>query len=178
MRTVKIIVPFAAGSANDVSARFYADGLTRRWGKPVVVENRPGADAVVGGGAFANARDDHTLLYGTASMVTVSPLLQDSLPYDPSLDMLPIASTASSTWSSRFTTALRCARCRSWQNWPERSRVNCRGVRARACHTSFSRQCWRGTGSSRSTSLIGMPRPSRRILARDGSKFFPTPCCR
>ena len=68
VRTVKVIVPFAAGSANDVSARFYADGLTRRWGKPVVVENRPGADAVVGGGAFANARDDHTLLYGTASM--------------------------------------------------------------------------------------------------------------
>ncbi|WP_456768628.1 Bug family tripartite tricarboxylate transporter substrate binding protein [Bradyrhizobium sp. USDA 3650] len=96
MRNVKIIVPFAAGSANDASARFYADGLTRRWGKPVIVENRPGADAVVGGGAFANARDDHTLLYGTASMVTVSPLLQDSLPYDPSRDMVPIASTASS----------------------------------------------------------------------------------
>jgi tripartite-type tricarboxylate transporter receptor subunit TctC len=96
VRNVKIIVPFAAGSANDASARLYADGLTRRWGKPVIVENRPGADAVVGGGAFANARDDHTLLYGTASMVTVSPLLQDSLPYDPSRDMVPIASTASS----------------------------------------------------------------------------------
>lgn len=95
-RAVKIIVPFAAGSANDVSARFYADGLTTRWGKPVVVENRPGADAIVGGGAFANARDDHTLLYGTASMVTVSPLLQDVLPYDPSRDMVPISSTASS----------------------------------------------------------------------------------
>src|SRR3954470_12147288 len=96
VRNVKIIVPFAAGSANDASARFYADGLTRRWGKPVIVENRPGADTVVGGGAFANARDDHTLLYGTASMVTVSPLLQDSLPYDPSRDMVPISSTASS----------------------------------------------------------------------------------
>jgi len=96
VHTVKIIVPFAAGSANDVSARFYADGLAKRWGKPVVVENRPGADAVVGGGAFANARDDHTLLYGTASMLTVNPLLQDSLPYDPSRDMVPIASTASS----------------------------------------------------------------------------------
>jgi tripartite-type tricarboxylate transporter receptor subunit TctC len=95
-RAVKIIVPFAAGSANDVSARFYADGLTTRWGKPVVIENRPGADAIVGGGAFANARDDHTLLYGTASMVTVSPLLQDVLPYDPSRDMMPISSTASS----------------------------------------------------------------------------------
>ena len=68
-------MPFAAGSANDVSARLYAEGLARRWAKPVIVENKPGADAIVGVGAFANAKDDHTLLYGTASMVTVSPLL-------------------------------------------------------------------------------------------------------
>ena len=95
-RAVKVIVPFAAGSANDVSARLYADGLARRWAKPVIVENKPGADAIVGGGAFANAKDDHTLLYGTASMVTVSPLLQEVLPYDPSRDMVPISSTASS----------------------------------------------------------------------------------
>jgi tripartite-type tricarboxylate transporter receptor subunit TctC len=95
-RAVKVIVPFAAGSANDVSARLYADGLARRWAKPVIIENKPGADAIVGGGAFANAKDDHTLLYGTASMVTVSPLLQEVLPFDPSRDMVPISSTASS----------------------------------------------------------------------------------
>src|SRR5258705_5477493 len=95
-RAVKVIVPFAAGSANDVSARLYADGLAKRWAKPVIVENKPGADAIVGGGAFANAKDDHTLLYGTASMVTVSPLLQEVLPFDPSRDMVPISSTASS----------------------------------------------------------------------------------
>ena len=94
-RTVKIIVPFPAGTANDVGARVYADGLAKRWGQPVVIENKPGADAIVGGGAFAGARDDHTLLYGTASMVTVSPLLQETLPYDPSRDMVPLSSTAS-----------------------------------------------------------------------------------
>jgi tripartite-type tricarboxylate transporter receptor subunit TctC len=95
-RAVKVIVPFAAGSANDVSARLYTDGLAKRWGKPVIVENKPGADTIIGGGAFANARDDHTLLYGTASMVTVSPLLQEVLPYDPARDLVPISSTASS----------------------------------------------------------------------------------
>ena len=95
-RAVKIIVPFSAGSANDVSARLYAEGLARRWGKPVIVENKPGADTLVGGGAFANARDDHTLLCGTASMITVSPLLQEVLPYDPFRDMVPISSMASS----------------------------------------------------------------------------------
>ena len=95
-RTVKVIVPFAAGSANDVSARLYTDGLAKRWSKPVIVENKPGADTIIGGGAFANARDDHTLLYGTGSMITVSPLLQDVLPYDPSRDLVPISATASS----------------------------------------------------------------------------------
>jgi tripartite-type tricarboxylate transporter receptor subunit TctC len=95
-RAVKIVVPFPAGSANDAAARMYADGLSRRWARPVIVENKPGADAIIGGGAFANARDDHTLLYGTASMITVNPLLQAALPYDPILDMVPIAPGASS----------------------------------------------------------------------------------
>jgi tripartite-type tricarboxylate transporter receptor subunit TctC len=95
-RIVKIIVPFPAGSANDAAARLYADGLSRRWAFPAIIENKPGADAIVGGGAFASAGDDHTLLYGTASMVTVNPLLQSSLPYDPILDMVPIAPGASS----------------------------------------------------------------------------------
>ncbi|WP_409362778.1 Bug family tripartite tricarboxylate transporter substrate binding protein [Bradyrhizobium sp. CIR18] len=62
----------------------------------MVVENRPGADAIVGGAAFANAKDDHTLLFGTASMITVNPLLQEGLPYDPARDMVPISSGASS----------------------------------------------------------------------------------
>lgn len=95
-RTVKVIVPFPAGAANDTAARLYADGLSRRWGVPVVVENKPGADAIVGGGAFASAKDDHTLLYGTASMLTVNPLLQSNLPYDPASDMVAIAAGASS----------------------------------------------------------------------------------
>jgi tripartite-type tricarboxylate transporter receptor subunit TctC len=95
-RTVKMIVPFPTGAANDTAARLYADGLSRRWGVPVVVENKPGADAIIGGGAFASANDDHTLLYGTASMLTVNPLLQNNLPYDPTSDMVPIAAGASS----------------------------------------------------------------------------------
>ena len=84
-RAVKIIVPFAAGSANDVSARLYADGLARRWGKPVIIENRPGADAIVGGGAFAerqgrpypalrNGLDDHRepAVAGSAALRSVA----------------------------------------------------------------------------------------------------------
>ena len=60
-RAVRIIVPFPAGSANDIAARGYAEGLSRRWTRPVIVENRPGADAAV---AFASAqRRPHAALW-------------------------------------------------------------------------------------------------------------------
>ena len=48
-RTVHLIVPFGAGSATDVTARLFADRLAKRWGQSVVVENRPGADSILGG---------------------------------------------------------------------------------------------------------------------------------
>ncbi len=94
-RGVRIIVPFPAGSANDLAARAYAEGLSRRWTRPVFVENKPGPDAIIGGSAFAAPRDDHTLLYGTASMLTVNPLLDGPLPYDPLREMVPVAPGAS-----------------------------------------------------------------------------------
>jgi tripartite-type tricarboxylate transporter receptor subunit TctC len=105
-RGVKFIVPFPPGSANDIVARLYADALAKRWLRPVVVENRAGADAIIGGGAFANAKDDHTLLYGTASMITVNPLLQPTLPYDPVLDLVPVAPGASSILTIAIATSV------------------------------------------------------------------------
>src|SRR5262245_34260594 len=60
-RTVKIVVTFPPGSANDAAARIFADALSRRWGKPVIVEDRTGAEGTIGVGAFVSAQDDHTL---------------------------------------------------------------------------------------------------------------------
>jgi tripartite-type tricarboxylate transporter receptor subunit TctC len=91
VRTVKIIVPIGAGSAPDAAARLVADRLRQRWGQPVVIENRPGADASVGTGAFANANDDHTLLFGFASALTANPLIQEKVPFDPARDFVPIS---------------------------------------------------------------------------------------
>ena len=62
-RTVKFIIPFGPGSGTDITARMIADRLTARWGKPVVVENRPGGDGLVSITAFIGANDDHTLLF-------------------------------------------------------------------------------------------------------------------
>ncbi|MFB9266760.1 Bug family tripartite tricarboxylate transporter substrate binding protein [Bradyrhizobium erythrophlei] len=94
-RPVKMIVTFPPGSANDAAARIFADALSRRWGKPVVVEDRTGAEGTIGVGAFIAAQDDHTLLYTVGGSVTVAPLLIDKLPYDVERDLQPVASTTS-----------------------------------------------------------------------------------
>ncbi|MFK4522919.1 tripartite-type tricarboxylate transporter receptor subunit TctC [Bradyrhizobium japonicum] len=90
---VKLIVTFPPGSANDAAARIFADGLSKKWGKPVVVEDRPGAEGTIGVGAFVASQDDHTLLYTVAGSVTVAPLLIDHLTYDVDRDLVPIAAT-------------------------------------------------------------------------------------
>jgi tripartite-type tricarboxylate transporter receptor subunit TctC len=94
-RQVKLIVTFPAGSANDAAARIFADALGKKWGKPVVVEAKPGAEGTIGVGSFVASRDDHTLLYTVAGSITVAPLLVDKLPYDVNQDLVPIAATTS-----------------------------------------------------------------------------------
>jgi tripartite-type tricarboxylate transporter receptor subunit TctC len=89
-RPVRFIVTLGPGSGVDIGARLLADRLPARWGKPVVVENRPGADGLVAIQAFVNANDDHTLLFTPAGSFTVHPLQYDKLPYVPA-DLVPIA---------------------------------------------------------------------------------------
>ena len=89
-RPVKLILPLGAGSGSDIAARLLADRLSKRWSQPVIVENRPGGDAVVAINAFVTAHDDHQLLFSPSSSFTAHPYLHDNLPYKPS-DLLPIA---------------------------------------------------------------------------------------
>jgi tripartite-type tricarboxylate transporter receptor subunit TctC len=88
-RPVKLILPLGAGSGSDIAARLLADRLGKRWGQPVIVENRPGGDGVVAINAFVTAHDDHQLLFTPSSSFTAHPYLHDNLPYKPS-DLLPI----------------------------------------------------------------------------------------
>jgi len=90
-RPVRVIVPIGPGSSPDVAARVFAERLTARWGQPVVIENRPGADGLVGTAAFATAQDDHALLFSFAAPLTVYPVIQDKLSYDPVQDVLPVS---------------------------------------------------------------------------------------
>lgn len=86
-RTVRLVVPFPPGGATDALARQIGDKLTVKWKQPVVIENRPGANTVVGTDAVAkSAPDGHTLGVVTGSHVT-NPLLLSKLPYDTHKDL-------------------------------------------------------------------------------------------
>src|SRR5436190_11075084 len=89
-RPVKFIVPFGPGAGVDIGARLLADRLLPRWGKPVVIENRPGADGLVAIQAFVSANDDHTFLCSPSGSFTVHRFQYDKLPYAPA-DIVPIA---------------------------------------------------------------------------------------
>jgi tripartite-type tricarboxylate transporter receptor subunit TctC len=89
-RPVKFIVPFGPGAGVDIGARLVADRLPARWGKPVIVENRPGADGLVAIQAMVSADDDHVLLFSPSSSFTVHPFQYEKLPYAPT-DLAPIA---------------------------------------------------------------------------------------
>jgi len=91
-RTVRLIVPFPSGSGPDVAARLYAERLTVRWKRPVIVENRTGAEGLAGVIAFTGMRDDHTLLFSPAAPISVFPYTQEKLAYDPVHDIVPISS--------------------------------------------------------------------------------------
>jgi tripartite-type tricarboxylate transporter receptor subunit TctC len=105
-RPVRFIVPLGPGSGADIGARLVADRLAVRWGKPVVIENRPGADGLVAIQAFVNAADDHVLLFTPAGSFTVHPLQYQKLPYVPE-DLVPIARVSNTIIAMGVPTALK-----------------------------------------------------------------------
>lgn len=82
-RIIKLIVPYAAGGSSDVVARFIAERMHQRLGQPIVVENRPGAGAIIGSQFVAKSvSDGYTLLLGGVSTHAVNPHLRKLAPYD------------------------------------------------------------------------------------------------
>ena len=91
-KPLTIVVPLAAGSGVDLIARTYGDQLVKGLGKPVVVENRPGAATMLGTASVASAPPDgHTLLVATSSAMAINPFLYKKIAYDPIRDFVPIA---------------------------------------------------------------------------------------
>jgi tripartite-type tricarboxylate transporter receptor subunit TctC len=91
-RSIKLIVPFAAGGAVDIVARTIANELGTQLGQPIVIDNRAGAGGTIGATVVARAPNDgYTLLMGTSSTHGTNVVAFRSLPYDPINDFEPIA---------------------------------------------------------------------------------------
>jgi len=91
-KTVKVIVPFTAGSGSDTFARFFGEKLSAILGQPFVVENRPGASGVISVMAVKAApADGYTILLASNSPLSVNPIVIKDLPYDPVKDLKPLS---------------------------------------------------------------------------------------
>jgi tripartite-type tricarboxylate transporter receptor subunit TctC len=93
-RNVTIVSPYQAGGTSDIIARVLAQKLQERWGKPVLVENKPGANGGIGVSAVTSSNPDgHTLLAVASSALTLNPLFYSKLSYDVARDLAPITRT-------------------------------------------------------------------------------------
>ena len=96
-RPLTFVVPFTPGAATDFLARLLGKELEERLGKPVVVENRPGAGTNIGSNSVAKATPDgHTLLMATSTPMAINVSLYKSLSFDPTADFVPLAMVAQS----------------------------------------------------------------------------------
>jgi tripartite-type tricarboxylate transporter receptor subunit TctC len=95
-KAVHIYVPYAAGGAVDILTRTLGDAVSKQWGQPVVVENRPGAGGVVASQALVQAPPDGYTLIMVASGHPTNSFLYPNLPYDTFKDFTPISLLASS----------------------------------------------------------------------------------
>jgi tripartite-type tricarboxylate transporter receptor subunit TctC len=125
-KPVRFILSLGPGSGADIGARLYADRLTKLWGHPVVVENRPGGDGVIAINAVIQAKDDHTLLWGPTANFVGHPYSLEQLPYDPK-ELVPVARVsgtvvtlgvpASMNLSSLKDVLAQAKEKRGWLNW-------------------------------------------------------------
>ena len=90
-KPIRFVVPFPAGGPLDIVARSIGQELTKGWGQPVIVDNRPGAGGNIGADFVAKSdADGYTILMGAVSTHAINVTLYAKLPYDPLKDFAPI----------------------------------------------------------------------------------------
>ncbi|MBK7469486.1 MAG: tripartite tricarboxylate transporter substrate binding protein [Betaproteobacteria bacterium] len=90
-KPVRILVGFPAGSSPDLVARALAEPLSKAWGQPVIVENKPGAGGNIAADQVAKATDDHTLGVLINGNMTIAKILSPATPFDPLTDLTPVS---------------------------------------------------------------------------------------
>jgi tripartite-type tricarboxylate transporter receptor subunit TctC len=93
-QTIRLNVPFTAGTGPDLLARILSEELRQRWNQPVIVENKPGASGNIGTQAAARAAPDGQTLLVTVNTFVMNASLYRSIPYDPETSFVPIAEIA------------------------------------------------------------------------------------
>jgi tripartite-type tricarboxylate transporter receptor subunit TctC len=94
-KAIRIVVPFPAGGYSDATARLIGNAMSKSFGQPVVIENRPGAGGNIGADTVAkSAPDGYTLVMGTIGTQSVNPLIYTRMPYDAAKDFAPVAFVA------------------------------------------------------------------------------------
>jgi tripartite-type tricarboxylate transporter receptor subunit TctC len=90
-RPIRIVVPFPAGGPTDILSRIVGEQLSKAWGQPVVIENRPGANTGIGAQMVARAAPDgYTLLSAMDTTLVMNPASGSSMQYDPFKDFAPV----------------------------------------------------------------------------------------
>ncbi len=98
-RPIRMIVPQAAGSGVDLMTRIITQKLADAFGQQVVVDNRPGANGIIGLEAAAKSKPDgYTMVLGVPSSLTMNPFIYKSLPYDTFRDFAPVIQTSINTF--------------------------------------------------------------------------------
>ncbi|MEJ0069976.1 MAG: tripartite tricarboxylate transporter substrate-binding protein [Pseudomonadota bacterium] len=118
-RSIRIVVPFAAGGTVDILARLVGSKLQAAWGQPVVIDNRTGAGGNVGADLVAKAAPDgYTLLVTSSPPLSTNVSLYRDLPFDPVRDFAPVSLLADVPNLLEINPGCRCARSPSWSPMP------------------------------------------------------------
>jgi tripartite-type tricarboxylate transporter receptor subunit TctC len=91
IKPVRIVTPFPSGSGPDTALRLVAERLTKKWGQPVIIENKPGGNGFIAIAAFKlGAADGHDLIQLDSNHITTHPHTFSKLPYDVERDLAPV----------------------------------------------------------------------------------------
>lgn len=95
-RAIRIVVPYAPGGTTDIAARLVGEQLSRRLGQPVVIENRPGANSILGAGVVASSPPDgYSFVMVIGAHAANATLFKGRLPFDPVADFAPVSHVVS-----------------------------------------------------------------------------------